>query len=119
MGNDSGIKNCDSEVFDEKDGKFCLSCKSGYGIGGECKNNMCKSCIKCGLNCNTCRKCICTSCSSGHINPKDPSNCIEGQEEEAYPGITDYSDFQCNGSMINLNFILILIIILLFKIKCH
>ena len=118
MGNRE-IKNCDSEVFDDGNSRYCLSCKTGYGIGGDCKQNMCRSCIKCGMNCITCRKCICTSCSKGHVNPKDPSNCIEGPEEESITGIIDYSDFECYGSMIKLNFLFILIVILLFKIKFH
>ena len=115
----AGIDNCVSQVFDDE--YYCSHCKPGYGLGGTCKkNNMCKSCIKCGLNCLTCRKCICTSCSSGYPNPLDPSNCInDGKEDQIYNEIIDYSDFECNGSMIKLNFLFILIILLLFKIKFY
>ena len=119
MESSNEIKNCESIVEDDNGDKYCLSCKIGYGIGGKCKQSMCKSCIKCGSNCNTCRKCICTSCAQGHVNPKDPSNCIVSQDEESYSGMPDYSDFVCNGSMIKLNFLFILIIFLLFKIKFH
>ena len=110
--------NCITEI--NEDGfHYCGQCKPGYGVGGQCENNKCQSCVKCGQNCDTCRKCICTSCSRGQVNnPRDPSNCIEG-EEYSNPGIIDYSEFECNGSLIKLNLLFLLIVILLFKIKIH
>ena len=117
MGNDE-VENCITEYTDSDGRKWCLACKSGYGIGGNCKDNKCQSCIKCGRNCNTCRKCICTECAIGRVNPYDPNNCIDkGDDSSDIP--IDYSKFECSASMVKLNLIFILIILLLFKIKFH
>ena len=116
MGN-FDIQNCDSQYLEGNE-RWCAKCKSGYGIGGVCEGNKCKSCIKCGRNCNTCRKCICTECATGHVNPYDPNNCIEKGDDSGTMPI-DYSDFECSASMVKLNLFFILIILLLFKIKLH
>lgn len=111
MGNE--IENCESYSTIKEQ---CIKCKKGYGIGGHCEGNKCKSCIKCGSNCNSCRKCICTDCAIGRINPYDLNNCIEKGDDSPIP---DYSNFECGSEMIKLNLLAIIIILLLFKIKFH
>ena len=118
MGGENSISHCQSH---DEDKEYCLACAKGYGIGGKCKENKCKSCIKCGENCNTCRKCICTDCKRGSINPLDPNNCIiKKDDNDDIPLIElELSQYVCSASMIKLNLFFILIILLLLKNKLH
>ena len=112
MGNVCKIENCESI---KKDKCLCMQCVTGYGLGGKCSNIGCDTCIKCGNNCNSCKKCVCTECFLGYSNnPKDPSNCIAGDN-----GFEDLSfkKYECNCDFIKFNFWIILLILLLLKLN--
>lgn len=112
MGN---IDKCTSHVRDDTYGKVCVACQSGYGIGGKCTENGCTKCVKCGLNCRSCRFCICTDCESGKINQYDPNNCRREGGVNYVTDIIGFEDFMCGSSLIRFNFFLILIILLLLR----
>ena len=115
MGNNCNIPNCES--YYKNDQKYeckCLQCESGYGLGGSCSKEGCGSCIKCGNNCISCKKCICTECSTGFSNnPKDPNNCIEGD----YIDNISYKKYECDSTFIRTNYFFILVILLLMKLR--
>ena len=116
MGESCSIDNCESYSKNSDGDCKCLQCLTGYGIGGECNKNGCSSCVKCGQNCYSCKKCVCTQCYDGYTNNiKDPNNCILGDDD-----YQDYSfkKYECDGSFLKIN-IFLLIFILLFLKRHH
>ena len=111
----STLPHCESQTYDENYGDLCYQCETGYGLGGSCKKNACKSCIKCGQNCNSCKKCVCTECFIGYTNnPNDPSNCIVG--DYGYQDLS-FKKYECDSNFIKTNYFFILFILLLIKFR--
>ena len=109
--------NCAERKDDNTD--LCLRCKDGYGLGS-CDRKGCRSCIKCGENCNTCRQCVCTACIREYVtNVIDPNNCIDPRYAFSIPDQSDIlklmEETTCVSKMINLNIVLLLILLFLLK----